>query len=224
MTRTGSKSALQPRKTPAQARSSATVAAVVEAAARILETQGPHAYTTNAVAERAGVSVGSLYQYFPGKDAVTRALIDRETEALAAEIAAIDPGAGGRGALEALMDAAARHQLRRPALARVLDEEEARLPLTEERHAVGARFARVLQACLDAPDLTASAPGPNAAADLLALIKGMVDAAGARGESDAVDLASRVRRAVFGYLEYAPPVALEYPDGGSASPTGGQPP
>ena len=67
--------ALEPRKAPAQARSTATVAAILEAAARILETDGLAGYSTNAIARRAGVSVGSLYQYFPGKDAITRALI-----------------------------------------------------------------------------------------------------------------------------------------------------
>lgn len=52
-----------PRKRPRQARSVATFEAILEAAARILE------INTNAVAELAGVSIGSLYQYFPSKDA-----------------------------------------------------------------------------------------------------------------------------------------------------------
>jgi AcrR family transcriptional regulator len=54
------------------------VAAIVEAAARILVDEGPAALTTNGVARRAGVSVGSLYQYFPNKHAVLRALLERE--------------------------------------------------------------------------------------------------------------------------------------------------
>ncbi|WP_454277896.1 TetR/AcrR family transcriptional regulator [Sphingomonas sanguinis] len=66
---------MNPRKTARQGRSAATVDAIVEAAARILEAAGPSGYTTNAIAQRAGVSVGSLYQYFPNKDAITRALI-----------------------------------------------------------------------------------------------------------------------------------------------------
>jgi AcrR family transcriptional regulator len=59
-----------PRKRPSQARSQATVDAIVDAAARVLVRDGYGAFTTNRVAERAGVSVGSLYQYFPNKDAL----------------------------------------------------------------------------------------------------------------------------------------------------------
>jgi AcrR family transcriptional regulator len=66
------------RKSPRQARAQATVAAIVEAAARILLERGQAALTTNRIAARAGVSVGSLYQYFPNKLAVVRALLERE--------------------------------------------------------------------------------------------------------------------------------------------------
>ncbi len=55
------------RKQPSQARSKATVDAIVEAAARILGDQGWAGFTTNKVAEAAGVSIGSYYQYFPDK-------------------------------------------------------------------------------------------------------------------------------------------------------------
>jgi AcrR family transcriptional regulator len=66
------------RKSPRQRRSQATVAAIVEAAARILAESGGRGLTTNRIAARAGVSVGSLYQYFPNKHAVLRALLERE--------------------------------------------------------------------------------------------------------------------------------------------------
>ncbi|HQP19465.1 MAG TPA: helix-turn-helix domain-containing protein, partial [Phenylobacterium sp.] len=74
---------ITPRKTPRQARAEATVEAIIEAAARILEREGLEAFNTNAIARQAGVSVGSLYQYFPGKDAVMAALIRRESQAFA---------------------------------------------------------------------------------------------------------------------------------------------
>lgn len=68
------------RKEPRQARSRATVEAVVEAGARILSEQGWGGFTTNKVADAAGVSIGSLYQYFPDKlslvDAIRRRHID----------------------------------------------------------------------------------------------------------------------------------------------------
>jgi AcrR family transcriptional regulator len=66
------------RKAPRQRRSGATFEAIVEAAARILAAEGRRGLTTNRIARRAGVSVGSLYQYFPNKQAVVRALLERE--------------------------------------------------------------------------------------------------------------------------------------------------
>ncbi|MGO3742812.1 TetR family transcriptional regulator [Kerstersia sp.] len=61
---------LNPRKNPQQARSEGLVAAILEAAAQVLAEEGAARFTTARVAERAGVSVGSLYQYFPNKAAI----------------------------------------------------------------------------------------------------------------------------------------------------------
>lgn len=58
------------RRLPRQARSNDLVAAVLEAAVQVLEAEGAQRFTTARVAERAGVSVGSLYQYFPNKTAI----------------------------------------------------------------------------------------------------------------------------------------------------------
>lgn len=69
-----------PRKRPRQARSRATVDTILEATARVLVKQGFDGLTTNAVAAAAGVSIGSLYQYFPNKEALVSALIDRHME------------------------------------------------------------------------------------------------------------------------------------------------
>ncbi|WP_395704189.1 TetR/AcrR family transcriptional regulator [Aquabacterium sp.] len=69
-----------PRKAPRQARSQATVGAILDATARVLVERGYAATNTNLVAERAGVSVGSLYQYFPNKDALIRALHERHMQ------------------------------------------------------------------------------------------------------------------------------------------------
>lgn len=65
------------RKEPRQERARATVEAILEAAARILDRPGWAGFTTNAVAEKAGVSIGSLYQYFPNKLALVEALQQR---------------------------------------------------------------------------------------------------------------------------------------------------
>jgi AcrR family transcriptional regulator len=75
----------KPRKVASQERARATVHALVDATARILVKEGFDKASTNRIAEVAGVSVGSLYQYYPGKEALVAAVIDRhnrETYAL----------------------------------------------------------------------------------------------------------------------------------------------
>ncbi|HEY5934388.1 MAG TPA: TetR/AcrR family transcriptional regulator [Kofleriaceae bacterium] len=69
-----------PRKRPRQARSRATVDTILQASARVLVRRGFDGFTTNEVAAAAGVSIGSLYQYFPNKEALVAALIFRHIE------------------------------------------------------------------------------------------------------------------------------------------------
>jgi AcrR family transcriptional regulator len=68
--------ALGPRKTPIQARSAVTVDAIFEATIQVLLLQGADRLTTTRVAERAGVSVGTLYQYYPNKQALLFAVLE----------------------------------------------------------------------------------------------------------------------------------------------------
>lgn len=68
------------RKIPRQRRSRATVAAIHEACAQVLVAEGYEAATTTRVAARAGVSIGSLYQYFPNREALIAALVARQVE------------------------------------------------------------------------------------------------------------------------------------------------
>jgi AcrR family transcriptional regulator len=66
---------IEPRKTPVQARAAVTVAAISEATIQVLLADGPERLTTTRVAERAGVSVGTLYQYYPNKQALLFAVL-----------------------------------------------------------------------------------------------------------------------------------------------------
>ena len=75
-----------PRKTPRQPRSRVTVEAILDAAARILGERGWAGFTTNAAAEVAGVSIGSLYQYFPNKLALVEAVRRRHFEEVLAAL------------------------------------------------------------------------------------------------------------------------------------------
>lgn len=72
----------KPRKHASQQRSRVTVDALVEATARILVKDGFDKASTNRIAEKAGVSVGSLYQYFPSKEALVTAVIERHSQEL----------------------------------------------------------------------------------------------------------------------------------------------
>jgi AcrR family transcriptional regulator len=71
-----------PRKEPTQERSRAVCDAILESAARVFDSSGYDGTTTNRVAELAGVSVGSMYQYYPNKDALLTALHERHVRAV----------------------------------------------------------------------------------------------------------------------------------------------
>lgn len=72
--------ALEPRKRPVQARSTASVDAILDATVQVLLRSGKERLTTTRVAARAGVSVGTLYQYFPNKSALLQAVLTRHLE------------------------------------------------------------------------------------------------------------------------------------------------
>lgn len=71
---------LEPRKMPVQARSTVTVEAIYEATIQVLLAVGPDRLTTTRVAERAGVSVGTLYQYFPNKQSLLLSVLERHVD------------------------------------------------------------------------------------------------------------------------------------------------
>ena len=189
--------AFAPRKRPTQVRSTATVGVILETAARILEAEGLEGFTTNAVAARAGVSVGSLYQYFPGKAALAAALIERETASLLEDVLRAEALGGFERSLDAMIAAAITYHMRRPALSRVLDFIEDGLP-PEVRPSSSALFTaaivRVLSRRLKQPAAS------EAGGDLLAIMRGVCDFAGARGGDDGTALRRRLHRAVYGYL------------------------
>ena len=80
--------ALEPRKTPVQARSAVTVEAISEATIQVLLSHGADRLTTTRIAERAGVSVGTLYQYYPNKRSVLFAVLEHHLNSVAARVEA----------------------------------------------------------------------------------------------------------------------------------------
>lgn len=187
------------RKRPAQARSSVMVAAILQAAAELLDHDAPERYTTNQIAARAGASIGSLYQYFPSKDAITAALIAQASARLVAELEHAADIPDWRAALRAMVGSAVRHQLGRPALARRLDAEEARLAAAVVQREDQLRIRAVLGTVMARiPDLQ----DPGAVGeDLIAITRALCDAAGERREVAPDALSLRVERALFGYLK-----------------------
>ncbi|MGO8797939.1 MAG: TetR/AcrR family transcriptional regulator [Roseiarcus sp.] len=78
--------AFKPRKHPVQARSEATVSALFEASIQVLLAVGYRKLTTTRVAERAGVSIGTLYQYFPNRQALINSVIERYLDEISSSI------------------------------------------------------------------------------------------------------------------------------------------
>ncbi|WP_206675539.1 TetR/AcrR family transcriptional regulator [Solimonas terrae] len=116
----------KPRKLPRQQRAQMTVDAILDAAARILSGDGYPAMSTNRVAELAGVSVGSLYQYFPNKDALVAALHERHGRQIheLLDVALRETeGSSLRAVVTALVRAALQGHLIDPQLHRVLEAE-----------------------------------------------------------------------------------------------------
>ena len=202
------KPTLNPRKQATQARAAETVAVILEGAAHILEERGLEGYTTNAIAERAGVSIGSLYQYFPNKDAVTIALIGRESAGLLADIEAAARLSDWQAALRAMVEAGVAHQLRRPRLARLLDIEESRLPDPSRDRSIAEIIFPALVSVLEEAPLDPADDPAVIAFDIMAITRGMTDMAGARGETEPAALSRRVLRAVSGYLTAGPTASI----------------
>jgi AcrR family transcriptional regulator len=92
------------RREPVQRRSALRVERMLDAAATLLDEVGPEALTTSAIAARAGVSVGSLYQFFPDKHAVVESLARRAFERFTARMAGI-AAADWRDTVDAVIDA-----------------------------------------------------------------------------------------------------------------------
>jgi AcrR family transcriptional regulator len=167
--------ALKPRKIPRQARSRATVDAILEAAIQILAAGGHHRLTSARVAERAGVSVGTMYQYFPHKQALLYAVIARYLGAVAEAVEAAcrrNLGQPIAVASDALVAAYVDAKSVDPEASRALYRASATLDIGDLVNAAFARFQRATVALLaSAPD--AAFPDPEEVAfNLLAALTG----------------------------------------------------
>src|SRR5580693_6970422 len=142
-----------PRKKPRQERSQATVDAILDATARVLCTTGYDRASTNRIALAAGVSVGSLYQYFPSKEALVAALAARHMATMTAliraklsEVAKAPMAVAVRSIIMAMFEAHAVD----PRLHKVLIEEVPRIGRLENLRVVENEVEVLVAALLEA--------------------------------------------------------------------------
>src|SRR6185369_10835990 len=169
------------RKQPVQERSRETVAVILEAAARVLEREGLNGYNTNAIATRAGVSIGSVYQYFPNKDSLTMALIEKfERELLnAARTAAAQAhGKDLRRTLALVIRQLLRAHLNRASLNRLLELEEDRLRRSFSDHNTTGELQQIVASLLKQHAAKIKVPVNTATVqDLVTIARAMIDTA-----------------------------------------------
>jgi len=134
-----------PRKRPQQARSKDTVEALLEATARVLVKHGYDGLSTNRVAEQAGVSIGSLYQYFPSKEALVAELLEKYSvhfqELVIGMLASEDRSP--RAVAKAIVRAMVELKRQNPKLARVLREQ---IPRVGRMNRYEENLARIVEA------------------------------------------------------------------------------
>jgi AcrR family transcriptional regulator len=158
----GSQPSLNPRKSPRQGRSIATVDAIFEATIQVLMGDGLMRLTTTRVAHRAGVSVGTLYQYFPNKEALLFAVLERHLAMLADAIETAcgkTPCATKDKIAETVVKAYLQVKMAQaeisPALYRIAMELDAR----ELMDLASQRSARAIEAMLSTSDGRFADPG-----------------------------------------------------------------
>jgi AcrR family transcriptional regulator len=165
----------EPRKTPVQTRAAVTVEAIAEATIQVLLTQGVHRLTTTRVAARAGVSVGTLYQYYPNKQSLLFAALADHLDKVAAAVEAACEQARHqaladmvRAMVEAFLDA----KMERIDVSLALYQIAADIggPALVKR--VGQRFRKAFEAMLQTASDIASPPDKFAVEMMFAAMAG----------------------------------------------------
>lgn len=167
-----------PRKKPSQGRSKATVEAIVQATARVLLKDGYEACTTNRVADEAGVSIGSVYQYFPNKESLVVAVMEGHLtqlqEALARRLGELGE-ADLPTAVREMVGAMLEVNRIQPRLHRVLLEQVPRIGAMKRLHELNDLYVPMVTAWLEAHQEQLDVPSPSVAAYVIvAAIEGVV--------------------------------------------------
>lgn len=191
------------RRAPRQARSRATVEAIITAGAHVLGRLGWQGFTTNHVAEVAGVSIGSLYQYFPDKFSLIEAIRQKHFDEVLGVLRALTSGRVSlKKRIEQLVDGMFAVHASQPALHRALLEDA---PLRAESQSADAAFLAEylgLYTSFIASVNKGEKPGRNEiiARTLAAAIEGAVHDAARQGEMEAIARKQELVHLVYAYL------------------------
>jgi AcrR family transcriptional regulator len=198
--------ALKPRKRPQQRRASATLDAIFEATIQLLVKNGLSQLTTTRVAERAGVSVGTMYQYFPHKQALIYAVNERYLELLAERIEATCRECQGNRSgdmIEALIETYWKAKTDKPDVTRALYRSVVEMDNEALISAFAARTDAAVTTMLASASDNDGSDARSNTRTLVTIIFGAVRNSFERGHSG--DVAEDLRRQLVimcrGYLE-----------------------
>jgi AcrR family transcriptional regulator len=200
------KISLAPRKNPTQNRAVMMMDTILEAATRVLARESLAGFNTNRVAEMAGVSIGSLYQYYPNKSALVVALIERAQDDLARSLENLTEKMSSsslESTLLAIAQLAIDQQYANPLLAAALDYEEKRLPVQKQLLLAEKRILDCITALFQRHQLELAISLPQVAAqDCLVITKALVEGQSGSAKKPPPDLNQRIVRALMGYLTW----------------------
>ena len=194
---------LKPRKQPVQARSETTVLAIHEASIQVLLSIGYRKLTTTRVAERAGVSVGTLYQYFPNRQALIRAVLERYLMEMSASIQADCQTLRGRSLDEiarGLVDAMIAAKWRRLEVSRAMHEPLVEVGGAELVRASAARGASLVADLLRSCSEIGAVDVEPLAVFLVMACTSMLQAAFIEYAADKETIRAHMNAMVRGYL------------------------
>jgi AcrR family transcriptional regulator len=190
------------KKEPRQQRARATVEAILEAAARILDRRGWKGFTTNAVADVAGVSIGSLYQYFPNKLALVETIQRRHFDDVLSALRRADEQTSRTKRIEGLVSGMITAHSIHPSLHRVLLEDVPRAKISKSMHQNFEReYWGLYTKLIAANEASAASPRSVVRAQILsAAISGAIHDAARRGTLSSPAFEQELIRLVDAYL------------------------
>jgi AcrR family transcriptional regulator len=180
--------AFEPRKTPVQARSTVTVEAISEATIQVLLSHGAERLTTTRVADRAGVSVGTLYQYFPNKQSLLYAVFEDHLEKVASAVEATCDQACHQaleGMIRQVVEAFVDVKMERMDISVALYKVSADVGGAELVKKMSQRYRKAIEAMLRTATDTESLPDKFAIELMLAAMSGAMRSALEAGASTA---------------------------------------